>query len=394
MDTRSSGIQVRAWTAVGAMNVEAIYDRLDQRILESPPFHDEEASALERNFDTVRDESGLFSKEAFIGLFFAKTNLPPGLTEAAGVLFDSLCYLSTAPLQTTSPPRMFLTLEGLRRALIWCFSDITRSIITVTAGYRGRPLADHRRLIFQSLATSYKGSFPSFDRVSAKELTAKNARDFPADYHGGPVGDEDVNFDEDGDEMFHDVLDFLASTMPYVPPTYAEPCRDSFRDLAKKFHADTPSVSDLAIPRQRLEVWLSLLLETRLRNRTEDCTVDAAQELQGVAQSMAACFLQSGPVDAITWPMFNFAMSRLLVGSFRSSIVYNLMTLLAPHLRVVLRSIAHDLLRSTLQIRCQHRLRRARLNPHTYSHGSTGRLFVQFNRHDKSKPFRMRHKRR
>lgn len=111
MDTINSGIQVRAWTAVGAMEVEAILDRLDQRILESPPFHDEEVSALERNFETVRDESGLISKEAFIGLFFAKTNLPPGLAEAAGVLFDSLCYLSSAPLQITSPPRMFLTLR-------------------------------------------------------------------------------------------------------------------------------------------------------------------------------------------------------------------------------------------------------------------------------------------
>lgn len=379
MDTINSGIQVRAWTAVGAMEVEAILDRLDQRILESPPFHDEEVSALERNFETVRDESGLISKEAFIGLFFAKTNLPPGLAEAAGVLFDSLCYLSSAPLQITSPPRMFLTLEGLKRALIWCFPDITRLIITSTAGYRERSPADHRRLIFQSLATSYTGRFPSFNRVAAKDLAAKNARDFPADYHGSPVEDEDVNFDEDGDEMFHDVLDFLASTMPYVPLTYAEPCRDSFRDLAKRFHVDAPLVSDLAIPRQRLEAWLSLLLETKLRNRAEDCAVHAAQELQGVAQSMAACFLQSGPLDASTWPMFNFAMSKLLVGSNRSLIVYNLMNLLAPHLRVVLRYLAHDLLRSTLQIRCQHRLRRAWLNSHTYSYGPTGKLFVQFN---------------
>jgi hypothetical protein len=118
MDTSRSGIQVRAWTAVGAMEVEAIFDRLDQRILEGPPFRDEEVSALERIFETVRDVSGLVSKKAFTSLFLTRTNLPPGLTEAAGNLFDSLCYLSTAPLQTTSPPEICLTLKGLKCALI------------------------------------------------------------------------------------------------------------------------------------------------------------------------------------------------------------------------------------------------------------------------------------
>ena len=375
MDTSNSGIQIRAWTAVGAMDVEAIFDRLDQRMLDSPPFHDEGMSALKRNFETVCDESGLVSKEAFTALFMAKTKLPFRLTEAAVTLFDSLCYLSTAPLQHTLPLQDSLSLKGLKRALIWCFPDITRSIITTTAGYRERSPADHRRLMFQSLATHYQGRLPLFDRAFAKELAAKNARDLPPEYRGGPVEDEDVNFDSDGDEMFHDVLDFLASTMPDVPPNYAEPRRDSFRDLAKKFHVDAPLLSDLAVPRHRLEVWLSLLLETKLRNRAED----AELELQGVAKSMTECLLHSRPVGACTWPTFNFAMSKLLVGTLGPLILYDLTTSLAPHLRVFLRPIAHDLLRPTLQIRCQHRLRKARLNPHAHSHGSTRKLPVQLN---------------
>jgi hypothetical protein len=163
--------------------------------------------------------------------------------------------------------------------------------ITTTAGYRERSPAYQRKLIFESLATPYQGILPPFDREFAKELAAKNAKDFPPEYRGGPVKDEAINFDDDGDEMFHDVLDFLASTTPYVPPTYAEPRRDNFRDLVKKFHADAPLFSDLAVPRQRLEAWLSLLLETKLRNRADDCAVDAELELHIVAQSMAACFL-------------------------------------------------------------------------------------------------------
>ena len=144
MDTNNSGIQIRAWIAIGAMDVESIFDRLDQRILECPPFHDEEVSALERNFETVCDESGLVSKEALTALFMAETNLPSRLTEAAGTLFDSLCYLSTAPLQHMSPPQDSLSLKGLKRALIWCFPEVARLIITTTAGYRERSPADHR----------------------------------------------------------------------------------------------------------------------------------------------------------------------------------------------------------------------------------------------------------
>ena len=350
MNTSDSRRQIRAWAAVGAMTSEAIFDRFDQNTIDSPPFSTEELSALERNFETVCDNGGYFSKAAFATFVLSKGNLPPVLTEAAGVLFDSLCYLSTAPLQTTSLPHDHLSLKELKRALIWLFPNKALSAITTTSGYRERSPADHRRLVFQSLATSYQGRYPPFDVRFARALAADNARDFPPGHRGGPVENADVNFDDDGDEMYHDVLDFLASTQPYVPPTYAEPCRDGFRDLATKFHRDAPSLADLAIPISRLKAFLSLLLATNLRNRVVDCAADADLELQSVAQSMEECFHQSlkahastspagsssGPFDGSTWPMFNFAVSKLLVRSVHHSIRYALLISVASPLRTTL----------------------------------------------------------
>lgn len=313
------------------MTSEAIFDRFDQNTVDSPPFSPEELSAIDRNFKTVCDKSGHVSKASFTTLVLSKGDLPPMLTEAVGVLFDSLCYLSTAPLQTTSLPHDNLTLMELKRALIWSFPNKALSVITTTSGYRERSPADHRRLIFQSLAISRRGHYPPFDKRFARALAANNARDFPPGYRGSPVEDADVNFDDDGDEMYHDVLDFLASTQPYIPPTYAEPCRDGFRDLATKFHRDAPSLFDLAIPRPRLEAILSLLLSTNLRNRVMDCTVDADLELRDVAQSMEACFYQylsleagssSDLLDGGTWPIFSFAISKLLVRSIYHSAHY------------------------------------------------------------------------
>lgn len=323
MDTSNSGRQIRAWAAVGAMTSRAIFDRFDQNILDSPPFSAEELNALQTIFEEICDDNNHLHKEAFKSLVIAKGELPPVLREAAGILFDGLCYLSTTPLQASSPPPNFLTLEGLKRALVWSFPQKASSIITNTSGYRERSPADHRRLIFQGLATSYQAQCLPVNSQMAKALAAANARNFPPGYRGGSVGDEDVNYDDDGDEMYHDVLDFLASTRPYVPPSYADPRRDSYRDLATKLHSGAPSLYKLAVATPRMQAFLSLLLAINLRNGVADCRTGSNMEFQNASQSMVACFNQtlenSELSHEITWPMFNFAISKLLVReSFRS----------------------------------------------------------------------------
>ena len=327
MDMNNSGRQIRAWVAVGAMTSGAIFERFDQNLTDSPPFSTEELNALESNFEKLCDANGHFDKAAFTTFVLSKGDFPRALREAVGILFDSLCYLSTAPLQTPSPSPDFLTRKALKRALVWSFPQKASSVMTNTSGYHERSPADHRRLIFQSLATSHQGWSLSVDSGPARALAANNAREFPPGYRGGPVKDEDVNYDDDGDEMYHDVLDFIASTQPYVPPTYAEPHRDGFRDLSRNFHNGAPSLYDLAIPLPRLQAFLALLLATNIQNRVVDYTEVADPELENVAQSMAACCDQSLDTSmavpssersfklshGITWPMFNFAISKLLV---------------------------------------------------------------------------------
>lgn len=348
MDTSNSGRQVRAWAAVGAMTSRAIFDRFDQTIIDSPPLSAEELSALQAIFEKTCDNNGHLHREAFNSLVISKGDLPPALREAAGILFDGLCYLSTTPLQTSSPPPDFLTLKGLKRALVWSFPQKASSVITNTSGYRERSPADHRRLIFQSLATSYQGQCPPVDSQLSRALAAANARDFPPGYRGGPIKDGDINYDDDGDEMYHDVLDFLASTRPYVPPSYADPRRDSYRDLATKLHSGTPSLSDLAVSTSRIQAFLSLLLATNLRDRIADCTTDADLELQNAAQSLAACFNQPGKTSklshGITWPMFNFAISKLLV-RIPFHLICTLLTSVASPLRLALQPAFLGLLR-------------------------------------------------
>lgn len=309
------------------MTSGAIFDRFDQNIIDSPPFSTEELDALESNFEKVCDDNGHIDRAAFSSFVASRGDLTPALREAIGILFDSLCYLSTAPLQTPSPSPDFLTRKALKRALVWSFPQKASSVMTNTSGYRERSPADHRRLIFQSLATLHQGRCPPVDSDLARALAADNARNFPPGYRGGPVEDEDVNYDRDGDEMYHDVLDFLASTQPYVPPTYAEPHRNSFRSLARHFHEGAPSLYDLAIPVPRLQAFLALLLATNLPSRVVDHMEDADLELDSVAQSIAACFdrlleisvsvpsseRSSKLSDGIPWPMFNFAISKLLV---------------------------------------------------------------------------------
>ena len=325
MNASGSGVQIRAWTAVGAMTPEAIFARLDESIADcSGAFPAEEHAALKRNFETICDRNGHITEPAFTTFVLSKTDLSPALTKAVHILFDSLCYLGQVPLQTISPPQAYLTLQGLTRALMWSLPERAPSIIADCPGHRSRTPADHRRLIFQSLATSRGGANIPYDLKSARALAAENAAVFS---QGSElrVDDADLNFDEHGDEMYHDVIDVMASTLPYIPPTFAPPSRDGYHALANMYHAGSPSLYDLTIPNLRLEAFLTLLLTTNF----VDGVLDVSQDLESVARSMVASFRQhrrlesealrrasgrpSGPIDGSTWPIFNFAISKLLV---------------------------------------------------------------------------------
>jgi hypothetical protein len=297
--TPDDAVQIHAWTAVGAMTPEAILARIDQHIIDKRTFTPSELAALRRNFQAVCDNKGQISKAEFTNFVLSKSSLPAALAEAVSVLFDSLCYLSRTPLQSTSssPPTTHLTIEELTRALMWLLPSRVPSVITETSSGLMRSPADHRRLMFQSLATSRGAHAPEETRSVA-------SRHEPRDQGA------EINADEGADDMYHDILDTLASTQPYIPPSFAPPSRDTFHALATELHDGAPSLASLAISTDRLTSFLLLLLANNFLERL----LDVDPDLEAVARAMAASFChgrQDGQI--ITWEMFEFAAARLLV---------------------------------------------------------------------------------
>jgi hypothetical protein len=299
---QDDAVQIHAWTAVGAMTPEAILARIDQNIIDKRTFTPAELAALRRNFQAVCDNKGQISKAEFTNFVLSKSSLPAALAEAVNVLFDSLCYLSRTPLQSTpsSPPTTHLTIEGLTRALMWLLPSRVPSVITETSSGLMRSPADHRRLMFQSLATSRVAHAPGETRSAASSVSSRREiRNQGAE----------TNADELGDEMYHDIVDTLASTQPYVPPSFAPPSRDTFHALATKLHEGALSLSSLAIPKERLTSFLLLLLANNFLERL----LDVGPDLEAVAHDMAASFCHGRQDGQITWETFDFAAANLLV---------------------------------------------------------------------------------
>jgi hypothetical protein len=304
MPETRTGEQIHAWTAVGAMSLEAVFARFDQGITDSSVLFSEELAALQEHFEAICDSRGCIYEPTFTAFVLTKIHLQPALADAVRILFDSLCYLSKVPFQTISPPSRYLTLNGLKRALVWILPSKASSVITETFGFM-RSRTDHRRLIFQSLATSRHEATVPYDLrlAQAVETCKENAYKLGC---GAEFPDIGINFDEDGDEMYHDVLDVLASTQPYVSPVFALQSRDRFRELATKLHKGAPSLFNLAVPEHRLTTFLSLLIATNFL----EGVLDPNEELQAVAHDMTASFKHH---RRIKWPMFEFAVAKLLV---------------------------------------------------------------------------------
>jgi hypothetical protein len=290
------------------MTPEAILARIDQNIIDKRTFRPSELAALRRNFQAVCDPKGQISKAEFTNFVLSKSSLPAALTDAVHVLFESLCYLSRTPLQSTPsssplpPTTTHLTIEGLTRALMWLLPSRVPSVITETRSGRMRSPADHRRLMFQSLATSRVAHALGETRSVASPVGSRQE----AQNQGA-----ETNGDGHGDEMYHDILDTLASTQPYTPPSFAPPSRDKFHALATKLHEGAaPSLSSLAISKDRLTCFLSLLLANNFAERL----LDVSPDLEAAAHAMAASFCQCRPDGQITtWEMFDFAAAELLV---------------------------------------------------------------------------------
>ncbi|KAF1948881.1 hypothetical protein CC80DRAFT_539395 [Byssothecium circinans] len=297
--------KVNAWVAYGLMKPDLVLERLHKEISNYSNPNKADQIAMRQNFDSMSDEQSIVHEARFIAFMQQKAHVAPQLEGGLMILFRSLCYASVAPFTTSLSIPTTLTFPGLQRALLWFLQP--RRVFEVSEYGRPRTPADHRRIIFQSLATGLEGKDLPLDLDTTITQVFENATTFA---YGEEMCEDYAkpNYDDDGDEMYHDVLDVLFNTQPGFGPPIADIEREKFRELGKQLHNDEVRVRDLSIPRKRMEDFVMLLLAVNF----EAGTLQYTDELQPAARSVVNAFCQSPEVNGITWPMFDFVVKKIV----------------------------------------------------------------------------------
>lgn len=236
----------------------------------------------------------------------------PVLVEAAPILYRSALYFGSWPFQ---PRSNWLTYESLERAVFWLQTNLSDDYTIMGCGMigneisaRARTQADRRRVFFQSLATCH-GEVPDYDVHEARRTSEHNAL---FEFSESDVMREFavVNYDEDGDEMFHDVIDTLTWVQPDDDPGRGVPSRNSFRTIAKAFHASDACVRKLSIPTETMKSLIKLLIsQQRLDDQTN--AYIRPVDLDRVADHVTEAFSRG---EVITWTNFDKAWTDVAVG--------------------------------------------------------------------------------
>ncbi|KAK8065147.1 hypothetical protein PG997_011894 [Apiospora hydei] len=318
MDTESADAEIETWLGAGLMVPSRIMERLDAAVADGHPLDNEEKLQLRQTFSAMEWQT---------------------LEETAEILFRCLWYLSTIPFpsapETQVPPG--LTLTQTTRALAWFLPG--RHIVITRGGNlsRSRTEADHRRLLFQSLATATLGTpAEELESDAALDRAARNAIEDPSPYQNWPV----INHDGDGDEIFHDLLEVLYATQPRGPIWLAPVGMDGFRWVAKGIVAqlppssssstnvmnNLPSLYSLAIPKARLVAIIRLALAASflVEEYEEYMDMDEGEEdyqpkpvaqlkLSEVDDAAVECAAapfceQDEGTGLVSWPMFDDAL--------------------------------------------------------------------------------------
>ncbi|RDL33726.1 uncharacterized protein BP5553_08094 [Venustampulla echinocandica] len=291
------------WEKSGLMTPEKIRQRLYDQIV-SYCFDENEHAALREKFNSpVVGMNGIKHwDQAIFQNFLSELSIPsslPLLTEAGPILFSSAVYMSRFPFNT-QPIRDLpsnLTYEDLLRAIFWVLPE--RASVD-----RTRTASDQRRIIFQSLA-DISGDF-GFDEEEEKKIAAQRA--FQVVDHSRDWALS--NYDEEGDEMYHDILDVISSSrMQFVEPSYSTYDRNDFRPLARRLATPT-CLRQLAISRGRFKPLVKLLLAEHLNDGIQKPALQLA-ELEVAADHVVDTFCRgSGPDEVITWQKFEWALSE------------------------------------------------------------------------------------
>ncbi|KAI0841364.1 hypothetical protein F5Y06DRAFT_261373 [Hypoxylon sp. FL0890] len=309
--------KINAWRAQGALTPERILSRLDKNIEGSNAIQRDERQPLQATFASasIPAPSGsgqVLTESAFISLLHAKAALPrcPEGVEAGRIIYETLGYLSTLPFprrnsQSQSRPDGH-SLAQIKRALAWALPDRWRHIVEQGNFSRVRTEHDRQRLLFQSLATGTNPSSAQDEvRASAQSLARRHAFDVPEMFSDFSF----VNNDEDGDEIYHDLLDILYSTQEVKHISLSPVHRNAFRSIAKQIKEEEqiPELHTLAIPVQRFKDLAKVLLALQTEPANEGDVIKPS-EFEDAAQAVCAAFTQEDGV--ITWPSFSHALEH------------------------------------------------------------------------------------
>lgn len=300
--------RLNSWIAEGAMDRDCILQRLGERIMDHTK-HEEIARLYEKfqSFEPAGNgKQHSLDHTTFLSVLCSEGVLPSSLTEAGSILFNVLQYLSQAPFSHQKPLPEALTAEDFLRALIWTHYEKACLVNREGDSCRGRTPADHRRLLFQSLATDNDGKNIPLDVKEWQKQAERRAFEL-ANYRHEFAR---TNCDEDGDEMYHDVLEVIFSTQPVVSEALAPVEQDELRSIAKELHGNDVHLYELTIPPARLHTLVKLLLVARFGH----CGMlpdEQVPELNRVADSIVKSFHRTAG-SGITWPMFDDAARKVV----------------------------------------------------------------------------------
>ncbi|KAK2831982.1 hypothetical protein FQN49_006972 [Arthroderma sp. PD_2] len=308
---RESDIELLdGWIKEGNMIPERILERLTEA-RGYGGLQESEYIGIKRAFASHGvEEAGTvrLGEDGFISFLKSSSTTPSLLNEAGNILYSSLLYLSKYPFQLDASQTM--TLGGFSRAILWAlidhpFGEIRGRTLYAESNFcRGRTPADYRRAIFQSLATSRDGIGLPYDEEEWKKQAKRRAYQFDRS-EASHIEFAGINCDEDGDEMYHDVLDILYSSQIEIHPCLAPVYRDRFRPLAKKLHGNHTRLHHLTIPQDSFQRLVKLFVSCHFGPNSR-AKVEDMLDLDQVSWCITKAFARN-PDIGITWPMFDEA---------------------------------------------------------------------------------------
>ncbi|KAK0640715.1 hypothetical protein B0T16DRAFT_460873 [Cercophora newfieldiana] len=296
----------------GKLSAESLMQHLEDTVAIGSCIPDTAKPELKRVFQLAANNDGLLTEDALLNLLRTKTaiRLSPELVEANKIVFSALSYLGNLPLGSKTDSGLDgITFVQFSRALVWILPAICGHILMEDNFSRARTEADDRRLLFQSLASRYPE--PLYEAPIARKVALRNA----FDYHHH-IGSDlcATNYDDDGDEIFHDLLHILYTSQDQDKTPHIAPApMDAFRPLAKKISTkhNLPVLRTLGIPADRFVALLRLLLAMQFEAPTAQEEPVDLSHFTPPAVSLCAAFTAADTHNIVTHPSFDHGLHQL-----------------------------------------------------------------------------------